>query len=103
MHPLLANRNNFILYVAAWIPIGAMLGLVLSMSAQLNWAETAAVTAPLMLVLAVVCLSSWYSTRFLPLGATPIWKLAGHHLLAAVVLTGAVLLMARGLAASLSG
>jgi len=102
MHPLLANRNNFILYVAAWIPIGAMLGLVLSMSAHLNWAETSALTAPLTLVLAFVCLSPWYSTKFLPLGATPVWKLMSNHLLAAVVLTGAVLLLARGLAASLS-
>ncbi len=103
MHPLLANRNNFILYVAAWIPIGAMLGLVLSMSAQLNWAEASAVTAPLTLVLALVCLSPWYSTKFLPLGTTPIWRLMSNHLLAAMVLTGAVLLLARGLAASLSG
>ena len=103
MHPLLTSRTNFLLYLAAWIPIGAMLGLVLSMSAQLNWAETAAITAPLTLVLAFVCLSPWYSTRFLPLGATPIWKLMSNHLLAAAVLTGAVLLLARGLAASFSG
>src|SRR2546430_5907464 len=103
MHPLLTSRTNFLLYLAAWIPIGAMLGLVLSMSAQLNWAETAAITAPLTLVLAFVCLSPWYSTRFLPLGATPIWKLMSNHLLAAVVLTGGVLLLARGLAASFSG
>src|SRR5256885_7822536 len=103
MHPLLVSRTNFLLYLAAWIPIGAMLGLVLSMSAQLNWAETAAITAPLTLILAFVCLSPWYSTKFLPLGATPIWKLMSHHLLAAVVLTGAVLLLARGLAASFSG
>jgi two-component system, LytTR family, sensor histidine kinase AlgZ len=103
MHPLLFSRTNFLLYLAAWIPIGAMLGLVLSMSAQLNWAETGAITLPLTLVLAFVCLSPWYSTRFLPLGATPIWKLMSNHLLAAVVLTGAVLLLARGLAASFSG
>ena len=103
MHPLLVSRTNFLLYLAAWIPIGAMLGLVLSMSAQLNWAETAAITLPLTLVLAFVCLSPWYSTRFLPLGATPIWKLMSNHLLAAMVLTGAVLLLARGLAASFSG
>src|SRR6266446_5308463 len=103
MHPLLVSRTNFLLYLAAWIPIGAMLGLVLNMSARLNWAETAAITAPLTLVLAFVCLSPWYSTRFLPLGATPFWKLLSNHLLAAMVLTGAVLLLARGLTASFSG
>jgi hypothetical protein len=103
MHPLLASRTRFILYLASWIPLGAMLGLVLNMSAPINWRETAAITAPLSLVLAFVCLSPWYSSRFLPLGLTPVWKLLTNHLLAAVVLSSAVLVMARTLATAFAG
>src|SRR5260370_35136185 len=103
MHPLLASRTRFILYLASWIPLGAMLGLVLSMSAPINWRETAAITAPLSLILAFVCLSPWYSSRFLPLGLTPVWKLLTNHLLAAVVLSSAVLAMARMLATAFAG
>jgi two-component system sensor histidine kinase AlgZ len=102
MHPFLASRTNVILYLAAWIPVGAMLGLVLAVSARLSWAESASITAPLTLVLAFVWLSPWYSCRFLPIGSTPVWKLLTNHLLAAVVLSGAVLLLARALAAGFS-
>jgi hypothetical protein len=100
MHPLLSSRTNILLYLMAWIPLGAMLGLVLSMSAPMNWRETAAITAPLSLVLAFVCLSPWYSSRFLPLGLTPVWKLLTNHLLAAVVLSSVVLVMAHVLASA---
>src|SRR5216683_8133295 len=100
MHPLLSSRTNSLLYLSAWIPLGALLGLVLSMSAPINWKETAAVTAPLTLLLAFVCLSPWYSCRFLPLGSTPVWKLLTNHLLAALVLSGGVMWAGRTLAAS---
>src|SRR3984893_1569062 len=100
MHPLLSSRTNLLLYLTAWVPLGAMLGLVLSMPAGLDWREATAITAPLSLVLAAVCLSPWYSCRFLPLGSTPVWKLLTNHLLAAVVLSGGVLWAGRTLAAS---
>ena len=100
MHPLLSSRTNLLLYLTAWVPLGAMLGLVLSMPAGLDWRETTAITVPLSLMLAVVCLSPWYSCRFLPLGSTPVWKLLTNHLLAAVVLSGGVLWAGRTLAAS---
>jgi signal transduction histidine kinase len=100
MHPLLSSRTNLLLYLTAWIPLGAMLGLVLSLPAGLDWREAMAITTPLSLVLAAVCLSPWYSCRFLPLGSTPVWKLLTNHLLAAVVLSGGVLWAGRTLAAS---
>lgn len=102
MHPLLSGRTNLLLYLTAWVPLGAMLGLVLSMPAGLDWKETSAITAPLSLVLAAICLSPWYSCRFLPLGSTPAWKLLTNHLLAAVVLSGGVLWAGQTLAASFS-
>jgi two-component system, LytTR family, sensor histidine kinase AlgZ len=102
MHPILLSRTNFLLYLAAWLPLGAMLGFVLSMSAPINWEESAVITIPITLLLALDCLSPWYSCRFLPLGSTPAWKLLTNHLLASVVLSGAVLLTARMAAAGFS-
>lgn len=102
MHPVFASRSNFLLYLVAWIPIGAMLAFVLILSAPISWTEGAAVTAPLALLLALVCLSPWYSCRYLPLRSTPIWKLLTNHLLASIVLSGAILLAARLLARGLA-
>jgi hypothetical protein len=48
-----------------------MLGFVLSMPAPVNWAEGAAITAPVTLILALDCLTPWYTCRYLPLGSTP--------------------------------
>ena len=103
MHPIFASRTNLILYLAAWIPTGAMLSFVISMSASINWAESAAITAPFTLLLALACLSPWYSCRYLPLRSTPIWKLLTNHLLAAVVLSAAIQMTARATAVALSG
>jgi hypothetical protein len=103
MHPVFASRTNFLLYLAAWIPLGALLVFVLSVPAPVSLVESAAIIAPVTLVLALDCLSPWYSCRYLPLRSTPVWKLLTNHLLASVVLSGAVLLLARMLASGFSG
>ncbi len=102
MHPVFASRTNFLLYLAAWIPFGAMLGFVLVLSAPISWIEGVAVTAPVALLLALDCLSPWYTCRYLPLRSTPAWKLLTNHLLASIVLGGIILLVARLLARGLS-
>jgi hypothetical protein len=103
MHPIFASRTNLLLYLAAWIPLGAMLGFVLSMPAPVNWAEGAVITGPVTLILALDCLSPWYTCRYLPLRSTPAWKLVTNHALASLVLAGTLLLVARVLAAGFSG
>lgn len=104
MHPIFASRSNFLLYLAAWIPSGAMLGFVLVLSTSISWIEGAAIITPVALLLALFCLSPWYSCRYLPLRSTPVWKLLTNHVLAAIVLGGAILftvrLIARGLSSS---
>ena len=102
MHPVFASRTNFLLYLAAWIPFGTMLGAVLILSAPISWTEGAVLTAPVALLLALFCLSPWYSCRYLPLRFTPIWKLLTNHMLAAVVLSAIIQLAARVLARVLS-
>lgn len=103
MHPLLTSRNNLLLYLATWIPLGLIFGLLLSKPGGLSWEESASVATPLTVMLASVSLSPWYACRFLPLGATPAWKLLINHLLAAMFAGGLLLVLAKGLVWSLSG
>lgn len=102
MHPVFAKRSTLLLYLAAWIPSGAMLTFVLILSTPINWIEGATIMTPVTLLLALVCLSPWYSCRYLPLRSTPVWKLLINHVLAAVVLGGVILFTARMLARGLS-
>ncbi len=79
-----------------------MLGFILSFSGNLSWQEAAGLTTPVTLFLAFICLTPWYSCRFLPLRSTPAWKLLTNHVMAAVVSSAAVLVLARILSEVLS-
>jgi two-component system, LytTR family, sensor histidine kinase AlgZ len=102
MHPILHNWKASLLYLAAWVPLGAILGLLISVAGALTALETAAIIVPVSVILAFVCLSPWYACRALPLKSAGAARLLGQHLLAAVVVSGAVLFVARIAAGSLS-
>jgi two-component system sensor histidine kinase AlgZ len=102
MHPILHNWKACLLYLAAWVPLGAILGLLISVAGTLTALETAAIIVPVSVILAFVCLSPWYACRALPLKSAGAGRLLGQHLLAAVVVSGAVLFVARIVAGSLS-
>jgi two-component system, LytTR family, sensor histidine kinase AlgZ len=91
MHPIFQNRNSVLAYLAAWFPLGAVLAYVIKASARLGWLETAAFTAPLTLVLAVVCLSPWYLARSLPLSSSSRAKVLGTNLIAAMCASAVVM------------
>ncbi len=95
MHPIFQSWKAFLLYLAAWVPLGAILGLLISVAGFLTKAETTAIVAPVSVVLAFVCLSPWYVCRGLPLRSTSASRLLGQHLLAAMVVAAGVLLVAR--------
>jgi hypothetical protein len=101
MHPLLQNWKAALLYLAAWVPLGAILGLLISDAGSLTAFETAVIIVPVTVILALVCLSPWYACRALPLKSTGSGRLIGQHVLAAVVVSGAMLLVARIAASSL--
>jgi two-component system sensor histidine kinase AlgZ len=84
MHPLLA-RGRIALYLLVWLLLGGMLGYLLSQTSNLQWLEVSAVSVPLALFYAFICLAPWYMCRMLPLGPSQIPKLLGNHLAAAVV------------------
>ncbi len=94
MHPLLKSRTGFLLYLAAWVPFGLMFGFMISVTGHLNRSETTALTLPLIVVLAFVCLSPWYSCRGLPLRSTAPWKLLTSHLFAAMCVSALILSLA---------
>ncbi len=80
-----------------------MFGFVLTAAGHLPWKENVAITAPLTVVLAFVCLSPWYSCRFLPLSSTPVWKLLLHHLVAAMCASTIVCVIVRMIVLSIRG
>jgi hypothetical protein len=83
MHPLLARRARFFLYLAAWMPVAAQFSLMLVLSGRLPWPAAVAVAAPLCLLYAFLCPSSWFICRAYPLHQTRFSILAGIHLIAA--------------------
>jgi two-component system, LytTR family, sensor histidine kinase AlgZ len=95
MHPILQNWRRFLTWMAAWIPVGAILVLVVHLSGRLTYLEATAVMAPAVLVFAFVCLSPYYVCRSLPLRSAPRYKLVANHLAAAVVLSSGVMLIGR--------
>jgi two-component system, LytTR family, sensor histidine kinase AlgZ len=103
MHPLFQNWRAPLLYLAVWMPLGAILGLLISVAGSLTATETTAIILPITLVLALICLSPWYACRALPLRSASAWRLFGQHLLAALVVSSAILILARLIAIGLSG
>ncbi|MBV9158722.1 MAG: histidine kinase [Acidobacteriaceae bacterium] len=102
MHPIFSSRNTLLLYLAAWIPLGLMLGYMLAVSGRLQWTESASITVPIVVVLAFVCLSAWYSCRSLPLRSTSPEKLITQHVVAAMCVSALVLVIAQILVPGLS-
>ena len=94
MHPLLRSRNGFFTYLIAWVPIGVMLGLVLGVYGHLSLIEGICLTIPITLLMAVACLSPWYTCRSLPVNRTPPIKLLMNHTVAAMIISALVLTLA---------
>jgi len=90
MHPILTNPRYLLMYLAAWVPLGLMVGSMLSLSAHLPWRETTWITAPFIGLLAFLCLVPLYMCRALPVGGTSVPKLIINHLLAALAILAVV-------------
>ena len=91
MHPLFKSRNGLLTYLVVWVPLGAMLGFVLGVYGHLKLIEGVSVTVPITLLLAVLCLSPWYTCRSLPLNGTPPLKILLHHVVAAMFISALIL------------
>ncbi len=102
MHPILANLRRVLLYLVAWVPLGAILVYLLAIPGGLSWTHALAMVIPLCLIYAFVCLSAWYSCRATPLETSGFSRLVLTHLMAALVATAFWVACARALAGMLS-
>jgi two-component system sensor histidine kinase AlgZ len=98
MHPLLRNRRGFAAYLMVWLALAVALAALLHVPGALEWRETLALSGPLCLFFAFVCLTPWYMCRQLPLSSAGIAELLLYHLGAAVLATALWVALARVLA-----
>jgi hypothetical protein len=74
MHPILAVRSRFVLYLAAWVPMLALMAYA-ARAANATWLQTTATLAPAVFLFAFACLSPWYICRVQPLQLSEITRL----------------------------
>ena len=86
MHPLFTRPRQLGLYLLAWVPLTGILIYLLAANGGLGWGEASALTIPLCLVYAFVCLAAWYPCRATPLEKSGFLKLLSVHLTTAALL-----------------
>jgi two-component system sensor histidine kinase AlgZ len=101
MHPLIARRGRLLLYMLAWSPLALLLAYLMVMMGRLGWLEAVVLGLPLTLFYALICLAPWYMCRVLPVGSSPIFKILGNHLTAAIVAGLFWIVLAKGLGLAL--
>jgi len=102
MHPLLLYWRRSLLYFAAWIEIGVILGVIAAAAGHLPYLEGIALGVPMMFLLAFVCLTPHFVCRSVPLRAGAWKRLIRQHLPATVVASAIVMLVGRVEAGALS-
>jgi sensor histidine kinase YesM len=83
MHPIFKSRTGWLIYAAVWIQVGAMLSFVLSIYGHMRLRDGMVLTFPVTVLLAIVCLTPWYTCRALPLNRTTPWKVLVNHVVTA--------------------
>jgi hypothetical protein len=71
MHPLLADRQRWQLFLGAWGGVGMALSLLSHALLEVPWVEAALFGVPLGLAMGPISLSAWYICRATPLSNTP--------------------------------
>jgi two-component system sensor histidine kinase AlgZ len=102
MHPILGQFRRMVLYLAAWIPLAALLARMMATTHAIGLREALALAFPLCFVYAFVCLSAWYPCRVTPLEHTTLSKFLATHGGGAIVATALWILAGRFLAMELA-
>src|SRR5580765_3118874 len=97
MHPILARKGRLLPYLAASIPLAAVLTALLARPSAYSVVEAAALAFPLAVVFAFLGLSAWYPCRSLPLARGRAAILAASHATAALVTSAAWVLLGAGI------
>ncbi len=101
MHPILGHRRRVIAYLVAWVPLTGLLVGLLHRSGPAPWPEALAMGVPLGVLLAFICLASFYPTRSVPLVPSQVGRMLGVQVAATALSVGLWLLAAANLAALL--
>lgn len=101
MHPILGHLRQLGLYLLAWIPLSLILIFLLRRSGE-TWLAATAMTVPMCLVYAFLCLAAWYPCRAMPLEQSSFFKLVLTHFTAAMLLSALWVQLAKGLAVGLA-
>lgn len=96
MHPILSRPRWLALYLAAWITLGALLGLAFFYLAKIPLGESMTVALGLATVLAFISLDSWYPVRTLPIARAGTAQFLVTHAVAAALSSGLWLIIGRG-------
>jgi hypothetical protein len=102
MHPILGQPRRLALYLVAWIPFAAMLAYLMAATGGLGVKESIAISLPLCLIYAFICLSAYYSCRATPFNRTTISKFVLTHGAGALLASGIWILIAKFVSYSLS-
>ncbi|HEY6291549.1 MAG TPA: histidine kinase [Terriglobia bacterium] len=102
MHPILFNFRRLGLYLLAWTPLAVLAADQLKTTGGLGWTQASVVVAPLCLLYAFICLSSWYVCRLTPLRLRAVESVLTTHLAAGVVAATLWIIIARGVALAFS-
>jgi two-component system sensor histidine kinase AlgZ len=102
MHPLLARRGPFALYLLLWLLVGGLLAALLAGQKGLSWPFAIAVALPLAVAFSFVCLSAWYVARGMPLAGTGMVRVVATALSAAIFSSAIWVVIARAWFAVLS-
>ncbi len=102
MHPILAQRNRLVLYLASWMPVVGLIATLLVFSGRLRWVEALALAVPMGLLNAFLCLPAWYLCRSFPLEQGRVLYILGIYALASMFTSSLWILIGRGLATVLT-
>jgi two-component system sensor histidine kinase AlgZ len=102
MHPIFADRDRLILYMAVWLVLAGLLCLLLVLLNGFTWGEAGALLFPMALVYAFMCLASLYLCRAFPLQETPFLKTAAVVVAASLLSSLIWIAIGKGLATFLA-
>lgn len=94
MHPLILNKNILAVYLLMWILFGIAGALLLSSPGFITWLYAITYSAPIFVLLGLICLSAWYLCKFFPFRKNHIVKIFVIFLIAAFINSSIWLLIA---------
>ena len=92
LHPILRHRQRLGLYLVAWLFLGTLMAFAVAGQELALWRGARLLIVPPTLVYSFVCLATWYPCQANPLPETPLARVLGIHLAAAMLSSGLLLL-----------